>query len=236
MGAVGARGTGHVRAPGAEAGVGAGDRGVGTRAFVTATVVTRLCARLRSVLRWLTRRLEVPERAVGRGAAAAVGGTQSRYTSMVAKECWGSGLSVLRAASGESRVAEAPYGAYLQVAISAEREDRVPRMVLLTARCQHRHGERVRAGPTGGHRHGHRRWILRHRAVRGGRWPCPDELYRQDGWEGHDVSVAQLAWHPRRAASGPGIGGQGVSSVGRGVPMTVICALRVKMDAAPRRC
>ena len=34
----------------------------------------------------------------------------------------------------------------------------------------------------------------------------------------------------------PGDGGQGVSSIGRGVPMTVICALRVKMDAAPRRC
>ena len=59
--------------------------------------------------------MEVLARAVGRGAAAVVGGTQSRYTSIVAKECWGSGLSVLRAASVESRVAEVPYGAYRQV-------------------------------------------------------------------------------------------------------------------------
>ena len=34
----------------------------------------------------------------------------------------------------------------------------------------------------------------------------------------------------------PGDGGQGVSSIGRGVPMTVMCAFRVRMDAAPRRC
>ena len=59
--------------------------------------------------------MEVLARAVGRGAAAVVGVTQSRYTSIVAKECWGSGLSVLRAASVESRVAEVPYGAYRQV-------------------------------------------------------------------------------------------------------------------------
>ena len=112
---VGDAGTGHVRAPGVEVGVGAGDRGAGTCAFVPATVVIRCCARLRSVLRWLARRLEVPERAAGRETVVAVGGTRSRYTSIVAKECWGSGLSVPRAASAESRVAEVPYGAYLQV-------------------------------------------------------------------------------------------------------------------------
>jgi len=77
-----------VRVPGAEVGVGVGDCEAGIRAFVTATVATRFCARLRSVLRWLARRLEVPERAVGRWGAAAVGGVQSRYTSIVAKECW----------------------------------------------------------------------------------------------------------------------------------------------------
>ena len=58
VGAAGTKGTGHVRAPGTEVGVGAGDCGAGTCAFVTATTVTRRCARLRSVLRWLTRRLE----------------------------------------------------------------------------------------------------------------------------------------------------------------------------------
>ena len=58
VGAAGTKGTGHVRAPGTEVGVGAGDCGAGTRAFVTATVGTRRCARLWSVLRWLTRRLE----------------------------------------------------------------------------------------------------------------------------------------------------------------------------------
>ena len=73
----GAKGAGCARAPGVEVGVRADDCGAGTRAFVTATAATRRCARLRSVLRWLTRRLEVPERAVGRGAAAVVGGTQS---------------------------------------------------------------------------------------------------------------------------------------------------------------
>ena len=41
-------------------------------------------------------------------------------------------------------------------AINAEREDQVPRVILLTARCQHRNGERVRAGPRNGYRHGHR--------------------------------------------------------------------------------
>ena len=89
--------------------------GVGVCMLVTATVVTRSCARLRSMLRWLTRRLEALARAVGRGAAASAEGTHSRYTSIVAKECWGSGLIVPRAASVESRVAEAPYGAYRQV-------------------------------------------------------------------------------------------------------------------------
>ena len=113
--AAGDEGPGHERVPGTEVDVGTGGCGAGTRAFATATVVIRRCARLRSVLRWLTRRLEVLPRAVGRGAVVVVGGTQSRYTSIVANECWGSGLSALRAASLESRVAEVPYGAYLQV-------------------------------------------------------------------------------------------------------------------------
>ncbi len=87
VGAAGDEGPGYERVPGTEVGVGAGGRGAGTCAFVTATVVIRRCARLRSVLRWLARRLEALARAVGRGAAAVVGGTQSRYTSVVAKEC-----------------------------------------------------------------------------------------------------------------------------------------------------
>ena len=87
VGATGAKCTGYVQAPGTELGVGAGDCGAGTCAFVTAIAVTRRCARLRSVLRWLTRRLEVLARAVGRGVVVVVGRTQSRYTSIVAKEC-----------------------------------------------------------------------------------------------------------------------------------------------------
>ena len=87
MDGAGAKGTGDVRALGVEVGVGAGDCGAGTCAFVAATVVTRRCARLRSVLRWLTRRLDALARAVGRGAAAVARGTQSWYTSIVAKEC-----------------------------------------------------------------------------------------------------------------------------------------------------
>ena len=235
MGVVGARGTGHVRASGAEAGAGAGDRGVGIRAFVIATVVTRLCARLRSVLRWLTRRLEVPERAVGRGAAAAVWGTQSRYTSMVAKECWGSGLSALRAASGESRVAEAPYGAYLQepsalrerieyrgwycspcVASTATESEymRVPRVVI--------------AMGTGDGYFGIERSVV---VVARARMSCTD---RTAGRATMSLSAACMA--STTCGEWPGVGGQSVPSVGRGVPMIVICALRVKMDAAPRRC
>ena len=77
MDGAGAKGTGDMRSLWVEVGVGAGECGAGTCAFVAATVVTRRCARLRSVLRWLTRRLEVLARAVGRGAAAEVGGTQS---------------------------------------------------------------------------------------------------------------------------------------------------------------
>ena len=115
VGAAGAKDTGHERAPGTEVGVGADGCGAGTCAFVTVTVVIRRCARLRSVLRRLARRFEAQARTVGRGAVVVIGGTQSRYTSIVAKECRGSGLSVPRAASAESRVAEVPYGAYLQV-------------------------------------------------------------------------------------------------------------------------
>ena len=73
----GDEGPGHERVPGTEVDVGAGGRGAGTRAFVTATVVIRCCARLRSVLRWLTRRLEAVPRAVGRGAVVVVRGTHS---------------------------------------------------------------------------------------------------------------------------------------------------------------
>ena len=61
-------------------------------------------------------------------------------------------------------------------AISAEREDTVPWVMLLTVRCQHRHGERVRACPTRGHNHGRWRWIFRHGAARADRRPCSDEL------------------------------------------------------------
>ena len=81
-------------------GIGAGT-GVGVCALTTATVVTRCCARLRSAIRWLTRRLDVRARADGRAAGAVAGGTQSRYTSTVAKECSGSGLGVPREASAE---------------------------------------------------------------------------------------------------------------------------------------
>ena len=108
--AAGTEGAGRAGTPGIGVGI-----GVGVCMLVTATAVTRSRARLRSKLRWLTRRLEALARAVGRGAATSAGGTHSRYTSMVAKECWGSGLIVRRAASAESRVAEAPYGAYRQV-------------------------------------------------------------------------------------------------------------------------
>ena len=77
VGAAGAKGTRHERVLGTEVDVGAGGCGAGTRAFVTATVVIRCCARLRSVLRWLTRRLEAVPRAVGRGAVVVVRGTHS---------------------------------------------------------------------------------------------------------------------------------------------------------------
>ena len=108
--AAGTKGAGRVGTSGVGVGI-----GVCVCVLVTATAVTRPCARLRSMLRWLTRRLEALARAVGRGAATSAGGTHSRYTSIVAKECWESGLIVPRAASVESRVAEAPYGAYRQV-------------------------------------------------------------------------------------------------------------------------
>ena len=48
---VGASGARHVWVPGIAAGAGVGGRGAGACTFVTATVVTRRCARLRSVLR-----------------------------------------------------------------------------------------------------------------------------------------------------------------------------------------
>ena len=43
-----------------------------------------------------------------------------------------------------------------------------------------------------GHRDERRRWILRHGAVCVDRWPCPDELHRQDCRGGHDVSQRNL--------------------------------------------
>ena len=170
---------GKVCALGTEVDVGAGGFGAGTCAFVTATVVTRFCARLRSVLRWLTRRLDVLARAAGRVAVAVVGGTQSRYTSIVAKECWGSGLSVPRVNIGREQSCRSSKRRISPCAVCAVREDGVPWVILFIVCCEHRHGERVRGCPTSGHHHGRRRRrILRHRAVSADRWPCADELHQ----------------------------------------------------------
>ena len=79
-----AEGAGRAWALGSGTDVGVGDAGTGT--FAAATAVTRRCARLRSVLRWLIRRLEAPVRRDGRVVGAVVVGTQSRYTSIVAKK------------------------------------------------------------------------------------------------------------------------------------------------------
>ena len=108
---VGVEGAGRVWALGGGTDVGVDDAGAGACAFAAETVVTRCCARLRSVLRWLTRRLEAPARRDGRVTGAVLPGIQTRYTSTVAKEWSGSGLSVPMAALVESRVVEVPCGA-----------------------------------------------------------------------------------------------------------------------------
>ena len=162
-------------------------------------------------------------------------GTQSRYTSIVAKEWSGSGLSVPRAPSVESSVAEVPYGAYRHVP-SALRERMEYRgwycspCVASTA-MESEYVRVPRAVTTSGVGDGcfgiKRLVLIAGRA----RMSCTIRT------AGRAITSCSATWTASATCGEwPGDGGQGAPSVVRGVPMTVMCALRVNTDAVPRRC
>ena len=139
-------------------GIGAG-AGAGVCVLATAIVVTRCCARLRSVLRWLTRRLDVRARADDRVA----GGGGRRHTESIhqhrGKGVVGVGIGCAKGSIGREQGCRSPVRHIPPCAVGAVGEDGVPWVILFTVCCKHRQEERVRACPTSGYHQRRRRRI-----------------------------------------------------------------------------